>query len=97
MGATLDPHATSPSPAAPAQSPARQQVAAVPGELIVSIATYKERENIARLIEEVFAAWPNAHILVIDDNSPDGTGQLVDEMAAKDSRIKVIHRPENWA
>jgi dolichol-phosphate mannosyltransferase len=60
--------------------------------VLVNVATYNERENIGRLIEEIHAHVPYAHILVVDDNSPDGTGKLVDEMAARDSRIHALHR-----
>jgi dolichol-phosphate mannosyltransferase len=61
--------------------------------LLIGIATYKERENLAPLIHEILAVLPDAHILVTDDNSPDGTGQLADELAAADPRIHVNHRP----
>jgi dolichol-phosphate mannosyltransferase len=62
------------------------------GKLLVVIATYNERENLPRLLERVLAEQPDAHILVVDDNSPDGTGRLADELAARDDRIKVMHR-----
>jgi len=61
--------------------------------ILVSLATYNERDNLAPLISEIQAAVPEADILVIDDNSPDGTGKLADELAAKDARIHVLHRP----
>jgi dolichol-phosphate mannosyltransferase len=68
-------------------------VSDIPTErLAVSIATYNERENLTTLIEEIHRVVPSADILVIDDNSPDGTGQLADELASKDSRIHVLHR-----
>jgi len=60
--------------------------------VLVNIATYNERENIGRLIAEIHTHVPQAHVLVVDDNSPDGTGTLVDEMAAKDARIHCLHR-----
>jgi dolichol-phosphate mannosyltransferase len=60
--------------------------------ILVSTATYNERDNLARLIAEVHAAVPAADLLVVDDNSPDGTGKLADELAAADPRIHVIHR-----
>src|SRR5262245_19740458 len=66
--------------------------AAAPPRLLVSLATYNERDNLPRLIDEIHAVIPQADILVIDDNSPDGTGQVADERAAADSRIKVLHR-----
>jgi len=67
--------------------------AAAVQRILVSIATYNERDNLAPLISEIQAAVPQADILVIDDNSPDGTGKLADELAAKDARIHVLHRP----
>jgi dolichol-phosphate mannosyltransferase len=59
----------------------------------VSLATYNEAGNVRALIEEIHKFLPQAHILVIDDNSPDGTGKIVDELAATDSRIHALHRP----
>jgi dolichol-phosphate mannosyltransferase len=61
-------------------------------DLLVIIPTYNERGNIARVIERTRSAVPGAHILVVDDNSPDGTGQLADDIAAHDSAIRVLHR-----
>jgi dolichol-phosphate mannosyltransferase len=61
--------------------------------LLVSIATYNERENVPRLIEEIHQFAPQADVLVVDDNSPDGTGKVVDELASRDPRIKALHRP----
>jgi dolichol-phosphate mannosyltransferase len=60
---------------------------------LVTLCTYNERENIARLIPEIRAAAPHADVLVIDDNSPDGTGALADEMAHADPQVHVLHRP----
>jgi len=61
------------------------------GALII-IPTYDERENLPRLVSEIQALLPEVHILVVDDNSPDGTGQLADELAAQDARVHVLHR-----
>lgn len=61
--------------------------------ILVSLATYNEKDNLGPLIREIRSVLPQADILVIDDNSPDGTGQLADELAAADSRIHVLHRP----
>lgn len=61
--------------------------------LLVSLATYNERDNLAKLIEEIHGQLPQADVLVIDDHSPDGTGELADELAARDPRIHVLHRP----
>ena len=59
---------------------------------LIAIPTYNERENIAELISQALTNAPTADLLIIDDNSPDGTGQLVDQLAAKDARIHVMHR-----
>jgi dolichol-phosphate mannosyltransferase len=64
---------------------------AVP-RLLIGLATYNERENLAPLIGEIHARVPAADILVIDDNSPDGTGRLAEDLAAADPRIRVLHR-----
>lgn len=74
----------------PAQS---GQNAAAERRILVSLATYNEAGNIAALIDEIHKFVPHADVLVIDDNSPDGTGRIADELAATDSRIKVLHRP----
>jgi dolichol-phosphate mannosyltransferase len=66
---------------------------APPAPVLVSLATYNERDNLEPLIREVHAFVPGADILVVDDNSPDGTGQLADQLACRDSRIHVLHRP----
>lgn len=59
----------------------------------VIIPTYNERENIAQLIEELHSAVPELTAIIVDDNSPDGTGQIVDALAARDARVQVLHRP----
>jgi dolichol-phosphate mannosyltransferase len=64
-----------------------------PPRLLVSLATYNERDNLAPLLEGIFQQMPSAEVLVIDDNSPDGTGKLADELAACDPRVHVLHRP----
>jgi dolichol-phosphate mannosyltransferase len=61
--------------------------------VLVVIPTYQERENIAVITGRVRAAVPTAHILVVDDNSPDGTGEIADKLAIDDDHIKVLHRP----
>ncbi|WP_370893166.1 polyprenol monophosphomannose synthase [Janibacter sp. GXQ6167] len=58
----------------------------------VLIPTYNERENLPLIVERVRAAVPSADIVVLDDNSPDGTGQVADDLAAADSQIHVVHR-----
>jgi dolichol-phosphate mannosyltransferase len=59
---------------------------------VICIPTYNEIENLPRVVPAVLEAVPQAHVLVVDDNSPDGTGALADQMAAKDPRIQVMHR-----
>ena len=63
-------------------------------EVLVVIPTYQERENIEAIIERLLTAVPHAHVLVVDDGSPDGTGKIADEMAGNDERIHVLHRSE---
>ena len=61
--------------------------------VLVVIPTYNERENLDKIITRVRSSVPAAHVLVADDNSPDGTGQLADELAAADDHLHVLHRP----
>ena len=60
--------------------------------LLVVIPTYNERENLPLILHRVHAAVPAAHVLVVDDASPDGTGEVADELAQRDGRIHVLHR-----
>ena len=62
------------------------------GRILIVIPTYNERDNVLMITERVRAAMPDAHVLVVDDNSPDGTGEIADELAAKDDHIHVLHR-----
>ncbi len=59
---------------------------------LVTIATYNEMENLPLLVEEVFQVAPDVDLLVIDDNSPDGTGRWCDEQAETNPRIHCLHR-----
>lgn len=59
----------------------------------VIIPTYNERDNLQRLVEQVLQQSPLLHLLVVDDNSPDGTGQLADELSKVNKRVSVLHRP----
>ena len=59
---------------------------------IVIIPTYNERNNIAKLIPDIIELYPNMNILVVDDNSPDGTGDYVESLSQHDSRIHLIRR-----
>lgn len=58
----------------------------------VIVPTYDERENLPRIVPAILAASPLVDVLVVDDNSPDGTGMLADELAAKEPRVRVLHR-----
>ncbi|MFN8635050.1 MAG: polyprenol monophosphomannose synthase [Chloroflexota bacterium] len=59
---------------------------------LVIIPTYNERENLPRLVPAILGQGESFNVLVVDDNSPDGTGAIADELAAADSRVNVIHR-----
>jgi len=61
---------------------------------IVTIPTYNEIENIEKLINAIFSVLPETHVLIVDDNSPDGTAKKVDEMKKDNDRIHLIVRPE---
>ncbi|MBV8085549.1 MAG: polyprenol monophosphomannose synthase [Chloroflexi bacterium] len=63
------------------------------GRVAVVIPTYNERDNIRLVTARVRAAVPGADVLIVDDNSPDGTGRIADEFAAADQQIRVLHRP----
>ncbi|WP_425553245.1 polyprenol monophosphomannose synthase [Gryllotalpicola koreensis] len=56
------------------------------------IPTYNERDNVDWIVSRVRAAQPDAHVLVVDDASPDGTGELADALAAADPHVHVLHR-----
>jgi dolichol-phosphate mannosyltransferase len=60
--------------------------------VLVAMATYNEHDNLAPLVREILQVVPFADVLVIDDNSPDGTGRLADELASADARVHVLHR-----
>ena len=60
--------------------------------ILVSLATYNERDNVGPLVAEIQQALPSADVLVIDDNSPDGTGELADRLAVDDPHVRVMHR-----
>ena len=99
-GSPAGPPAAPFTPAAAAPSPNGHPPAAAPPppapmtepRLLVSLATYNERDNVPRLVAEIHRYAPHAHVLVVDDNSPDGTGAAADELAAADPRVHVLHR-----
>jgi dolichol-phosphate mannosyltransferase len=59
---------------------------------MVVVPTYNERDNIERLVDEILAQDDGIDVLIVDDNSPDGTGEIADKMVAETSRVHVIHR-----
>ncbi|HVV24284.1 MAG TPA: polyprenol monophosphomannose synthase [Pseudonocardiaceae bacterium] len=63
-----------------------------PQPVLVVIPTYDERDNLGPIVGRLQTALPTAHVLVVDDNSPDGTGELADKMAEGDDRVHVMHR-----
>lgn len=62
------------------------------GTVLVVIPTYNEADNIETVTARLRKAVPEAHILIADDNSPDGTGKVADELAAQDAHVRVLHR-----
>jgi len=60
---------------------------------LVVLATYNELANLPELTDEIFRHAPDVHVLVVDDNSPDGTGRWCDQRAGSDRRFHVLHRP----
>ncbi|MFD9890534.1 polyprenol monophosphomannose synthase [Amycolatopsis sp. NPDC059027] len=62
--------------------------------VLVVIPTYNERENLRPIVERLNKALPDVHALIVDDGSPDGTGDLADELAKADERVHVMHRTE---
>jgi dolichol-phosphate mannosyltransferase len=59
---------------------------------VIFVPTYNEAPNLARLVGEIRRITPQATVLVVDDRSPDGTGEIADRLAAADERIRVLHR-----
>lgn len=59
---------------------------------VVLLPTYNERDNLEAILDAIFQAQPGFHVLVIDDASPDGTGEIADARAAADERVHVLHR-----
>lgn len=59
---------------------------------LVVVPTYNERENLGPITSGILAASAEVDVLVVDDNSPDGTGRLADEIAAREPRVRVLHR-----
>lgn len=61
---------------------------------LVVIPTYNERDNLEAIIKRTLVSVPDAHVLVVDDGSPDGTGELADALSRADGRVHVLHRSE---
>lgn len=64
------------------------------GSVCLVIPTYNEAENLLRVVTEIRTTQPLLHILVVDDGSPDGTGDIADTLAASDQQVRVVHRQE---
>src|SRR5262245_43779634 len=63
------------------------------GRLLVFTATYNERENVEALLHGIWSVLPEAQVLIVDDSSPDGTGNLLQSIAASDARLTTVRRP----
>src|SRR6204780_1895622 len=67
---------------------------AAAGRVVIVMPTYNERQNLEIMAGRVRESVPEADLLVVDDNSPDGTGDLADKLAEKDPHVQVMHRTE---
>jgi dolichol-phosphate mannosyltransferase len=72
----------------------RPSASGPPGRVVMVVPTYNEADNLAWIVGRLRAAQPDVHVLVVDDNSPDGTGKLAEELAAADEAVQVLHRTE---
>jgi dolichol-phosphate mannosyltransferase len=63
-----------------------------PSRTLVALATYNEIENLPSLVDEILRVLPGADVLVVDDNSPDGTGKWCDEQSVRERRLRCLHR-----
>jgi dolichol-phosphate mannosyltransferase len=64
------------------------------GRVVMVVPTYDEADNLAWIVRRLRETHPEVHVLVVDDNSPDGTGKIADELAAADEAVQVLHRTE---
>ncbi len=64
----------------------------VQGRTLVIIPTFNEADNVARIVQAVLGQGDGIHVLVVDDNSPDGTGELAEDLAREDDRVNVLRR-----
>ena len=67
---------------------------AATGRVVIVMPTYNERQNLEIMASRIRESVPDADLLVVDDNSPDGTGDLADKLAEADPRVQVMHRTE---
>ena len=63
-------------------------------KVLVIVPTYNEKDNIQKLISQVLAVSPEIEMLIVDDNSPDGTGRWCDTRSSVDARLRCLHRPD---
>lgn len=63
-------------------------------KILIIVPTYNEKENLPHLVVQIHHHLPQAHLLIVDDGSPDGTGELADQFAREDERIFVLHRTQ---
>lgn len=75
-------------------STSRRSPPADPTRTLVVIPTYNERDSLRHLVKAVLSLPGGWRVLIVDDNSPDGTGQLADELASAEPRVSTLHRPE---
>jgi dolichol-phosphate mannosyltransferase len=82
------------NPSAMAASDAGSGVGSLRPRVVVVVPTYNELANLPRLVPEILNHGPNYHLLIVDDSSPDGTGQLADHLATRHpGQVSVVHRP----
>ena len=91
-GPAAEQGATAPGPDGAATGPNGAAAPTGAGTWIV-LPTYNEIENLEPMVTAIVGVLPQARVLVVDDNSPDGTGELADRLAATDDRVSVLHRP----
>ena len=82
---------TEPNPSAEPSAPSAEPSA---GRIVIVMPTYNERQNLEIMAGRIRECVPDAHLLVVDDNSPDGTGELADKLVEADPRVQVMHRAE---
>ena len=61
---------------------------------LIIFPTYNERDNIEKIVHAVLPMDPRIHVLIVDDNSPDGTGQVADKLSEELNKVEVLHRPK---